>query len=157
MLCTKFWWILAQEFWRKRFFFNSVDVFSLFCNYLHLEKCRVLHLNKLQNPSQKDSLCPVWLKLAQWFLRRRYFNFVNVFSLLRYYLPLKRAGSFISTNLNSLYLRMFVSNLVDIGSVIMEKKMKMWKIYRQTKIRRNRRTIDNRRSEKPTWAISSGE
>ena len=32
----------------------------------------VLHLNKLESPSPKDALCQVWLKLAQWFWRRRW-------------------------------------------------------------------------------------
>ena len=34
-----------------------------------------------------------------------------------------------------------------------EKKFKMWKVYRRT----DRRTTDNRRSEKLTWAFSSLE
>ena len=34
------------------------------------------------------ALCQIWLKLAQWFLRRRSLDCVNVFSLLRSYLPL---------------------------------------------------------------------
>ena len=42
-------------------------VFSLFHNYLPLEKGGALHLNKPQSPSPKDALCQVWLKLAQWF------------------------------------------------------------------------------------------
>ena len=29
-----------------------------------------LHLKKLESPSPKDALCQIWLKLAQWFLRR---------------------------------------------------------------------------------------
>ena len=49
-------------------------------------------MNKLESPSPKNSLCQVWLKLAEWFLRRRFFNFVNVFSLFRNYLPLEKAG-----------------------------------------------------------------
>ena len=32
----------------------------------------VLHLNKLEFPSPKDAFCQVWLKLAQWFWRRRW-------------------------------------------------------------------------------------
>ena len=36
-------------------------VFSLFRNYLPLEKGRA-HLNKLEFPSPKDALCQVWLK-----------------------------------------------------------------------------------------------
>ena len=35
-------------------------------------------------------LCQVWLKLAQWFWRRRFLNFVNVFSLLHNYLPMEK-------------------------------------------------------------------
>ena len=67
-LC-KVWSKLAQWFWRRRFL-NFVNVFSLFRNYLPLEKGGALHLNKLESPSPTDALCQVWLKLAQWFLRR---------------------------------------------------------------------------------------
>ena len=52
-------------------FFNFVNVFSLFHNYLPLEKGMALHLNKLEYPSHKDALCQDWLKLAQWFWRKR--------------------------------------------------------------------------------------
>ena len=62
---------LAQWFWRRRFL-NFVNVFLLFCNYLPLEKGVALYLNKLESPSPKDALCQVWLKLASWFLRRRW-------------------------------------------------------------------------------------
>ena len=44
---------------------------SLFCYYLSLQKGMVLHLNKLKSPSPKDGLYQVWLKLIQWFWRRR--------------------------------------------------------------------------------------
>ena len=36
-------------------------------------------LKKLESPSPKDALCQDWLKLAQWFWRRGFFNFVNIF------------------------------------------------------------------------------
>ena len=49
-----------------------------------------LHLNKVEFPSPKDALCQVWLTLAHWFLRRRFSNFVNLFSLFRFYLPLEK-------------------------------------------------------------------
>ena len=48
----------------KKIFY--VNVFSLFRNYLPLEKGEALHLKKLESPSPKDTLCQVWLKLAQW-------------------------------------------------------------------------------------------
>ena len=46
--------------------------FRYLCNYLPLAKGGGLHLNKLESPSPKDALCQVWLKLAQWFWRRRW-------------------------------------------------------------------------------------
>ena len=44
----------------------------LFRNYLPFEKSGALHLIKIESPSPKDALCQVWLKLAQWFWRRRW-------------------------------------------------------------------------------------
>ena len=48
-----------------------VNVVSPFRNYLPFGKDVALDLNKLESPSPKDTLCQVWLKLAQWFWRRR--------------------------------------------------------------------------------------
>ena len=101
------WLKLAQWFWRRKFL-NFVNVFSLFRNYLPLGKGRALHLNKLESPSPNNALCQIWLKLAQWFWRRRFLNFINVFSLFRNCLPLEK---------------------FEIGPVVLEKKMKMWKVY----------------------------
>ena len=50
------------------------------------------NLNPLQSPSPKDALCQVGLKLAQWFWWRRFWNFVDVFSLIRNYLPFEKGG-----------------------------------------------------------------
>ena len=41
--------------------------------FLPYENLLVLHLNKLEFPLPKDAFCQVWLKLAQWFSRRRFF------------------------------------------------------------------------------------
>ena len=65
------WLKLAQWFWRRRFL-NFVNVLSLFRNYLPLEKGGTFHLHKLESPSPRDALYQVWLKLAQWFWRRRW-------------------------------------------------------------------------------------
>ena len=71
-------------------------VLSMYFRYFVIispwKRMGALHLNKLESPSPKDALCQVWLKLAQWFWRRRYLNFVNVFSLFRNYLPLEKDG-----------------------------------------------------------------
>ena len=85
-------WLKLARWFLRRGFFNFVIVFSIFRNYLPLEKSRALHFNKIESPSPKDDLCQVWLKLAQWFCRR-FFNFVNVFSLLRNYFPLEKGGA----------------------------------------------------------------
>ena len=56
----------------KKIFKFCQCTFSIFCKYLPLEKRHCSSLNKLESPSTKDSLCQVWLKLAQWFWRRRW-------------------------------------------------------------------------------------
>ena len=66
----------------------------------------VLHWNKLIYPSPKDTLCLIWLKLTQWFWRRRFFKIVNVFSLFRNYLPLDKGGVLHLKNLTALRSRM---------------------------------------------------
>ena len=62
---------------------------SLFRRDLPLEKGNALHLNKLESPSPKNTLCQDWLKSAHWFWSGRFFKFVNEFSLFRIYLPLE--------------------------------------------------------------------
>ena len=107
------WWVF------RRRFLNFVNVFSLFRNYLPLEKGVTLHMYQLEFPSPKDAMCQIWLILAQWFWRRRFLNFVDVFSLLRNILsPL---GIWITSILFT--QGCFVLSLVEIGSVVQEKKM----------------------------------
>ena len=67
------WQKLAPWFWRRKFL--NFIVYLLICNYLPLEKGRTLHLYKLESPSPKGALCLVWLKLARWLWRRRFFKF----------------------------------------------------------------------------------
>ena len=63
-------------------------------------------LNKIKSHSPKDALCQVWLKLAQWFWRRRFLNFVNVFLLFRNYLPLEKGWALLMNKLDSFHPRM---------------------------------------------------
>ena len=62
-----------------------------FCssNHLPLEKEVALqYLNKLELSSSKDALCRNLVEIGlNWFLRGRFLNFVNVFSLFHNYLP----------------------------------------------------------------------
>ena len=53
----------------------------------------VLYLNKTCIPFTQPTLCQIWLKLAQWFWRRNFFNLVNIFSLSHNYLPLEKVGT----------------------------------------------------------------
>ena len=94
-----------------------------------------LHLYKLEFPSPKDVLCQVWLKLAHCSWRRRYFNFVNVFLLFCYYLPLEKGGAL---HLNKLELPLPKDALCQVWF----KKIKMLK-----GLQTDGRMTDNRRSE----------
>ena len=84
------WSKLVQWFCRK-WVLNFLNVFSLFHYNLPLEKGMPLHLNKYESYSSKDALCQVWLKLSQWFWGRKFLNFINIFSLFCYYLPLEKS------------------------------------------------------------------
>ena len=55
------------------------NIILQFHYYLPLEKNVAFHLKKLETLSPKDALCQVWLKFAQWSLRKRFLNVVNVF------------------------------------------------------------------------------
>ena len=70
---------------------KKIYKFPLFCCHLPLEKGRALNLNKHESTLPKDALCQVWLKLVEWFSRRRFSNFVYIFLLFRYFLPLKKS------------------------------------------------------------------
>ena len=83
------WLKLTQWFWRR--FLNFVNVFSLFRNYLPLEKGGVLHLNKLESPSTNDVFFQVLLKFGPVVLEEKFLNFVNVFSLFYNHLPLEKS------------------------------------------------------------------
>ena len=54
-------------------------------------------------PFTTDAFCQVLLTLVQRFLRRGFFNFVNVFHYFVIISPWKRLGPFIWTNLNPLH------------------------------------------------------
>ena len=110
---SQVWLKFAQWFWRRRFS-NFVNVFSLFPNYLPLEKGGALHFNKLEFPLPKDALCQVLLKLAQWFWRRRFLNFVNVFSVIRKYLPLEKGRAFHLNKLVQWFWRRRFLNLIIV-------------------------------------------
>ena len=116
------WLKLAQWFLRRRFLY-FVNMFPLFFDYLPSEEGRDPSFKKPESPSPKDALCHVWLKLAQWFLRRRYLNFVNVFSLFRNNFPLKRAGSSFEQILIPFTQECVVPSLIEISPMVLQKEI----------------------------------
>ena len=149
MLCAKCGWSWPSGSWEQDFI-NYVNVFSLFRYYLPLEKGVALHLKKLEFPSPNDALCQVWLKLGQWFLRR-FLKFVNVFSLFHYYLTLDKGGALHSNKLES--------SLPKDALWRVWLKLTQWFLRRRVNVKslQTDGQTDNRRSEKLTWAFSSGE
>ena len=128
-----------------------------------IEKGVALHLNKFKFQSPKDALCLVWLKLAQWFWRRRFFYFMNIFSLIRNYLPLEKGGTFHLNKLESPSPKDALCQVwLKLAQWFWRRRWKCEKFTdgrtdRQTERRTDRQTTDDRWSEKLTWAFSSGE
>ena len=97
------------------------------CNYDYtitlMEKEKLSPFWELESPLPKDTLCKIWLKLANRFWRR-FLNFVNVFSPFRYHLSLEKVWLYIWTDLNLLYPRMLCDVcMVEIVPVVLEKKL----------------------------------
>jgi hypothetical protein len=88
IICTKFDWIWAAGSGEEDFFLK-ISVILLSRNYLPLHRDNPLHLYKLEFPSPKDDLCYVWLKLAQWFFRKRFLNDPTPILHFCNYLPLE--------------------------------------------------------------------
>ena len=91
-----------------------------------------IHLNKLESPLTRDALCQDWLKLAKWFWRIRFLNIFNIILHFRYYLPLEKGVAIHFNKLESPTQGCFVPSLVEIGPVVLEKKSRIGKVYRQT-------------------------
>ena len=106
---------------------------------------------KLKSPSPNDALCKVWLKLAKWFLRSRFLNFANLFSLFRNFFHLEQGVDFYFSKLE---FPLYKDALCQVWL-----KLAQWFLRRRWKCEKftDRRTTDNRRSEKLTWAFSSGD
>ena len=87
MLCPKFGWNWHSGF-GEDFKYHQCILANITSP---LKKGMALHLNKLESLSLKNVLCPIRLKLAQWFCRKIFLNFLNVFSLFHNYLPLEKS------------------------------------------------------------------
>ena len=93
MLCAKFGWNWQMHGSGEEDFWISWMYFPYFLIISPWKYGEALNLNKPESPSPKNALCQVLLKLAQRFWRRRFLNFVNLFSLFLNYLPLEKGGA----------------------------------------------------------------
>ena len=88
-VCVCVWvcgWVGGCGWDIERICFLSLTLFKYSLYTLNLSNNQ--HQNFLSKfPSLKDNLFQVWLKFAQWFLRRNFSNFINQFSLFHFYLP----------------------------------------------------------------------
>ena len=122
MLCAKFGWNWPSGSRGEDFKFLSKNL-SIFPYYLPLENSGALACTNLS-----PLLCQLWLKLAQWFWRNRFFKFVMYFPYFLIISPWKGAWPFIFTN-RIPFTYGFSRSLVEIGWVVLENKTKMWKVY----------------------------
>ena len=105
MNCCKFGWN-----WRGGSGEEDFLILSMYFRYFVIisskKKSGSLYLNKFKSPLSKNALCQVWLNLAHWFWRRRFFKYLNVFSLFRNYIPLEKDMALHLNKFESLYPRM---------------------------------------------------
>ena len=94
---------------------------------------------------------PSLVEIGQVVLERKIFKFP--LCIFPNYLPWKRVGPFICTNLNSLYPRMLCAKFGWNWSSGSGEKMKMWKVYNYANDNNRQRT--NFDQKKLTWAFSS--
>ena len=127
IICTKFDSLLVLE---KRILKNFQCIFIL-----------------LLLPPLGEGQSPSFNKFDQWFWRR-FLKDPTLFLHFCDYLPFEED---LALHLNK-FESWFVATLVEIGPAVLEKEVENVKSS-QT----DRRTTDNRRSEKLTWAFSSGE
>ena len=123
----KVWLKMSKLSWKKKKL-NIVNVFLLFPYYPPLVKSMNLHWSKPESPFPKYALCHIWMILYWCFWRgRSYFLSVSrIISFWKWTLPFLN-------NLRPLPLTQgwFVPCLFETDPVVFEKKIKMWKVYRQ--------------------------
>jgi hypothetical protein len=127
-----------------------------YCDYLPFEKDLALDLYIFEFPLPKDDLYKVLLKLACWFWRRRFFKIFSKFLLFCHYLPL---GKGVVLHLYNSESSLHKDDLCQLWLKLTKRFWRRsWKCKCLTDRRQTaRQTTYKRRSEKLTWAFSSGE
>ena len=60
---------------------------------------------------KQDALCQVWLKLAQWFWRKRFIIYMHFHYFVKFYLPLEKGVTLYLSKLESIHYKCFVPKL----------------------------------------------
>ena len=68
-------------------FFNIFKLILLICYYIPLDMGMILHLNKFESPPSKNAMFQIWLKLAQWFWRRKFLKYFQYNSKISLFSP----------------------------------------------------------------------
>ena len=109
-------------------------------------------ISKIESTSPKDALCQVWLKLAQWFWRKRFLNILSMnFRYFFIIFPFKGVWPFIWTNLNPLHPMMLCDMFgwnCPSGSVKEDENVK------SLRKRWTRTNFDQKSSLKPSAHVS---
>jgi hypothetical protein len=157
--CEQFWfYIISESFHVNMTYFGSVvlekkifkwthPIFA-FCDYLPFEEDLALYLNNLESPLPKDHLYQVWLKLASWFWRRRFFQISEYFYSFTIISPWRRAIPFIWTIYNPFPPRIICAKSGKNWHSSSGEEVENVKVYRQT----DRRTEGRQTSFQLRWA-----
>jgi hypothetical protein len=117
---------MAQWFSREKRF-NDLAKFLHFYDYLPFEEGQALYLYNLEFPLPKSDLYKVWLKLACWFWRRRFFFNTNTNEYgFPYCGPSQPWGPWFEETWIYIISESFHVNLTYSGSVVLEKKIFKW-------------------------------
>ena len=107
-----------------------VNVFSLFPYYFPLEKGVTLHLKKTWIPITQGCFVPSLVKIGP-DVFKKIFNVHQCIFAISLLSPLgKGRGSSFEQTWIPITKGCFVPCLVEIGQVVLQKKMNMWKVYR---------------------------
>ena len=107
MLYAKFRWNWPNGSAEEDFYVSSM----YFCCVVFISPLKKAS-PAFESPLPKNALCQIWVKLTQWFCRRRFFNFINVFLLFGRYLPLENG---MALNLNELEFPSFKGSFFKFG------------------------------------------
>ena len=107
--------------------------FRYLCNYLSLEKGGALYLNNLESPFTQGHFMPSLVEIGPVVLEKKIFKRCQfIFSISQLSHLWERSGHSFEQTWIPFTQEYFVPSMVEIGPVVLEKKMKMWKVYKQT-------------------------